>query len=129
MADIAAEILTRYAADGIWNNQGKFAAWDTDRCYCDTCKTLFREETGHAIPLVENWSDPLWRRFNEWRYRRIAAWVRRMHTAIHAAKSDAVFVAAVQLAESLETIRPGGWYVSGRQGPRSAATACAAGRT
>ena len=32
MAEVVREILTRYDADGIWNNQGKFAAWDTDGC-------------------------------------------------------------------------------------------------
>lgn len=111
MVEVVTEMLTRHDADGIWNNQGKFAAWDTDTCYCDTCKSRFRSDSGHEIPAQENWDDPVWREFNEWRYRRIAAWVERMHGAIHAAKADAVFIAAVQLAESLETIRPGGWDV------------------
>ena len=111
MPEVVREILTRYDADGIWNNQGKFAAWDTGPCYCDTCRTLFREDSGGDIPLEENWSDPLWRRYNEWRYERITAWVKRMHGAIHAAKRDAIFIAAVQLMESLDTIRPGGWDI------------------
>ncbi len=111
MVEVVTEILTRYDADGIWNNQGKFAAWDTDTCYCDTCKARFRRDSGHDIPAREDWNDPVWREFNEWRYRRIAAWVAHMHGAIHAAKDDAVFIAAVQLAESLETIRPGGWDI------------------
>ena len=34
-----------------------------------------------------------------------------MHREIHAVKADAVFIAAVQLMESLETIRPGGWDI------------------
>jgi hypothetical protein len=34
-----------------------------------------------------------------------------MHREIHAVKKDAVFIAAVQLMESLETIRPGGWDI------------------
>ena len=34
-----------------------------------------------------------------------------MHTAIHAAKPEAIFIAAVQLMESLDTIRPGGWDI------------------
>ena len=33
MAEVVREMLTRYDVDGIWNNQGKFAAWDTDGCY------------------------------------------------------------------------------------------------
>lgn len=111
MVEVVTEILTHHDADGIWNNQGKFAAWDTDTCYCDTCKTRFLSDTGHVIPATEDWDDPVWRQFNEWRYQRIAAWVARMHGAIHAAKADAIFIAAVQLAESLETIRPGGWDI------------------
>ncbi|MBY0265098.1 MAG: beta-galactosidase trimerization domain-containing protein [Burkholderiales bacterium] len=110
MVEVVREILSVYGADGIWNNQGKFAAWDTGACYCDTCQTMFRGETGEGIP-EENWDDPLWRRYNEWRYRRIADWVALMHREIHAVKRDAVFIAAVQLMESLETIRPGGWDI------------------
>ncbi|HWI15643.1 MAG TPA: family 10 glycosylhydrolase, partial [Burkholderiales bacterium] len=95
--EVVREMLTRYDADGIWNNQGKFAAWDTGPCYCDTCRTLFRETHGADIPLAENWSDPTWRRYNQWRYDRITAWVKRIHTVVHEAKRDAIFIAAVQL--------------------------------
>jgi type 1 glutamine amidotransferase len=109
--EVVREMLTRYDADGIWNNQGKFAAWDTDVCYCDTCRDLFRADAGADIPREEDWSNPVWRRFNEWRYQRITAWVKRMHTVIHETKPDAIFIAAVQLMESLDTIRPGGWDV------------------
>ncbi|MDB5863078.1 MAG: hypothetical protein JWO70_884 [Betaproteobacteria bacterium] len=108
---VVREMLTRYDADGIWNNQGKFAAWDTGPCYCGTCRTLFREDSGSDIPAAEDWSDPVWRRFNQWRYERITAWVKRMHTEIHEAKPEAIFIAAVQLMESLDTIRPGGWDI------------------
>ncbi len=111
MPQVVHEILTQYGADGIWNNQGKFAAWDTGPCYCGTCRTLFREDSGNEIPADEDWSNPVWRRFNQWRYERITAWVKRMHEAVHAAKSEAIFIAAVQLMESLDTIRPGGWDV------------------
>ena len=107
---VVREMLERYGADGIWNNQGKFAAWDTGPCYCNTCQSLFKAESGHGIP-DENWADPVWRQYNEWRYRRIADWVALMHREIHDTKQDAVFIAAVQLMESLETIRPGGWDI------------------
>ena len=111
MAEVVREMLTQYDVDGIWNNQGKFAAWDTDGCYCDTCRTLFKQDSGFDLPLTESWDDPAWLAFNEWRYRRIAAWVAHMHEAIHRAKPAAIFIAAVQLMESLETIRPGGWDI------------------
>src|SRR3954471_8557035 len=111
MAEVVREMLTRYDVDGIWNNQGKFAAWDTDGCFCHTCRDLFRADSGHELPLDEDWNDPVWLKFNEWRYRRIAAWVGHMHEVIHRAKPAAIFIAAVQLMESLETIRPGGWDI------------------
>jgi hypothetical protein len=111
MPEVVREILERYDADGIWNNQGKFAAWDTGTCYCDTCRRLFRQDTGDDIPLAEDWTNPVWRRYNEWRYLQIAGWVKLMHGTTHAAKRDAVFIAAVQLMESLDTIRPGGWDI------------------
>lgn len=111
MPEVVREMLTRYDADGIWNNQGKFAAWDTGPCYCGTCRSMFRDAAGADIPQQEDWSDPVWRRYNEWRYERIAAWVQRIHTAVHDAKRDAIFIAAVQLMESMETIRPGGWDI------------------
>ena len=111
MADVVREMLTRYDADGIWNNQGKFAAWDTDGCFCDTCKRLFKADSGYDLPLAEDWHDAAWLAYNEWRYRRIAAWVAHMHGVIHRAKPAAIFIAAVQLMESLETIRPGGWDI------------------
>jgi len=111
MPEVVREILTSYGADGIWNNQGKFAAWDTGPCYCDTCRTLFREASGADIPMEENWLDSTWRRYNEWRYERITAWVKRMHEVVHKARSDAIFISAIQLMESMETIRPGGWDV------------------
>jgi hypothetical protein len=111
IVEVVREILLRYDADGIWNNQGKFAAWDTDTCYCHTCQTLFKQHSGQAIPQSEDWDDPVWRLYNEWRYQRIADWVGLMHRAVHAAKPAAVFIAAVQLMESLETIRPGGWDI------------------
>jgi hypothetical protein len=37
--------------------------------------------------------------------------VKRIHTVVHEAKRDAIFIAAVQLMESMETIRPGGWDI------------------
>ena len=53
MAEVVREMLTSYDADGIWNNQGKFAAWDTDGCFCDTCKTMFKADSGFELPLEE----------------------------------------------------------------------------
>src|SRR5471030_2374490 len=60
MAEVVREMLTQYDVDGIWNNQGKFAAWDTDGCFCDTCRKLFKSDSGFDLPLAEDWNDPVW---------------------------------------------------------------------
>ncbi|MBC7780831.1 MAG: beta-galactosidase trimerization domain-containing protein [Proteobacteria bacterium] len=111
LPEVVTEILREYAVDGIWNNAGKFGAWDTTVCHCDACQASFGAETGARIPVAENWSDPNWRAFNQWRYRQIASWVRLMHEAIHRANPAAIFISAVQLMESLETIQIGGWDI------------------
>jgi hypothetical protein len=111
MPEVVTEILRDHAVDGIWNNAGKFGAWDTTVCYCAACRDSFRASTGAEIPRKEDWNDPLWRAFNQWRYRQIADWVKLMHTAIHRANPKAIFIAAVQLMESLETIQIGGWDI------------------
>jgi hypothetical protein len=110
--EVATEILARYEVDGIWNNAGKFGAWDTTVCYCDACRARFRADCGQHLPEREgDWDDPVWRTFNEWRYRCIADWVRLMHRAIHRARPQAIFISAVQVMESLETIQIGGWDI------------------
>ena len=110
MIEIVKELLTNYDIDGIWNNQGKFSAWDTGTCYCNNCQTLFKKDTGYAIP-EENWNDPVWLEFNEWRYKRLALWIKRVYEVKNEIRPDAVWTAAVQLIESWDFIRPGGWDV------------------
>jgi hypothetical protein len=111
MMQIVRELLTNYDLDGLWNNQGKFSAWDTGTCYCSNCRTLFRRDTGHSIPEAEDWNDPVWLKFNEWRYRRIAEWVRRAYETKNEVRPGAIWTAAVQVMESWDFIRPGGWDV------------------
>jgi hypothetical protein len=65
-------VLT-HDVDGIWNNHGKFAAWDR-RLLLRHMQNAVQERQRLDLPLTENWDDPAWRAFNEWRYRRIAAW-------------------------------------------------------
>jgi hypothetical protein len=111
MIHIVRELLENYDIDGLWNNQGKFSAWDTDTCYCNNCQTLFKKDTGHPIPETEDWHNPVWLEFNEWRYKRIAKWIQRVHEVKNEIKPEAVWTAAVQLMESWDFIRPGGWDV------------------
>lgn len=108
---IVEELLARYDVDGLWNNHGKFQAWDTGICYCERCRTLFRAEAGAEIPRVADSANAVWRAFSEWRYRRIAQWVKHIWEVKQRVKPQAVWTAAIQVMEPYEFIRSGGWDV------------------
>lgn len=44
-------------------------------CYCPHCRARFREDVGDDMPEKEDWQDPLWRRFVQWRYDCILAFI------------------------------------------------------
>lgn len=108
MLDVVREIVTRYPLDGLWANAAQFSPWSTGRCHCDNCKRRFREDTGCAWP-AEDWSDAAWKRYNEWRYARIADWNRRVRETIQAVRPGCAWLPLSQVIESWDHIRKGGW--------------------
>ena len=46
-------------------------------CYCDTCKRMFKEQTGKDIPTKPQW-DETWRQFLEFRYRSVERFAERL---------------------------------------------------
>ena len=67
MTQVTCEIVERYDIDGVFCNR-----WaDTRYCYCESCRTGFREATGGELPRHEAADDPLWARYVQW-------WQRRM---------------------------------------------------
>jgi hypothetical protein len=111
MLQVVREIVERYPLDGLWANAAQFSPWSTSRCHCDNCKTQFRADTGLAFPAEEDWQDPAWKRYNEWRYHRIADWNRRVREVIQAARPSCAWLPLSQVIESWDHIRKGGWDV------------------
>jgi hypothetical protein len=105
---IVREILERYAFDGLWANAAQFSPWHTPQCHCPACRRLFRAETGEDLPK-ENWRDPLWRRYNEWRYRRVADWCALIERTKNEVRPDCAWLPLSQVAESWDHSRRGGW--------------------
>jgi hypothetical protein len=70
------EILERYPVDGVW--------FDTmsalNPCYCATCRSAFREMTGHEPPREPG--DPHWDLFGQFRFKRGQAVLERIGTFI-----------------------------------------------
>jgi hypothetical protein len=111
MLDVVREIMQRYPLDGLWANAAQFSPWSTARCHCDNCKTLFRRDTGQVFPAKDDWADPAWKRFNEWRYERIADWNRRVKAVIDEERPACAWLPLSQVIESWDHIRKGGWDV------------------
>ena len=64
--EIVAEILGRYDLDCVKFGGGSFG-FSRSVCHCPNCRESFRDETGHALPLRQDWSDPVWRTYTAWR--------------------------------------------------------------
>jgi len=110
MLQVVREIVERYPFDGMWANAAQFSPWSAARCHCDNCKRGFHEATGLAWP-AEDWGDAGWRRYNEWRYERIADWNRRVRAIIQQVRPSCAWLPLSQTIESWDHIRKGGWDV------------------
>lgn len=109
-AAIAEEIYSRYEIDGLWANAAQFSPWHTAQCHCAACKRKFKEATGERLP-TENWSDPLWLKYSEWRYRCVAEWCELIKEVKEATRPEAAWLPLSQVAESWDHSRRGGWDV------------------
>jgi hypothetical protein len=55
------QLMDKYKIDGIWHNSVNFH----NTCYCDRCKTDFRQSTGNEIPIKGN-PDKEWEVYYQW---------------------------------------------------------------
>jgi hypothetical protein len=110
MMDVVGEILDRYDFDGLWANAAQFSPWHTETCHCAACRKRFRDETEKEMPR-EDWADPLWRQYNELRYRWVAEWNREIRQKIQHHRPDCAWLPLSQVVESWDHARRGGWDV------------------
>lgn len=110
MLDVIREIVERYPLDGLWANAAQFSPWSSARCHCGNCVQGFEAEAGVPFP-EEDWADPAWKRYNEWRYKRIADWNARVRAAIQAIRPACAWIPLSQVIESWDHIRKGGWDI------------------
>lgn len=107
---IVRELLTRYDFDGLWANAAQFSAWHTPQCHCPACQRRFKAETGERLPR-EDWRDPLWLKYNEWRYRCVAEWCALIDEVKREVRPECAWLPLSQVAESWDHIRRGGWDI------------------
>ncbi len=89
MPKIFEEIFSRYDVDGIFGN-----AWDGYQgiCYCRYCRERFEKDTGQELPATEERSDPGYRVWVTWHYRRLADVWQFWSETVKRAKPGAIFV-------------------------------------
>lgn len=61
-------------------------------CYCAACRAKFREQTGQDPPVKQEFGNPLWVRWVEFKYRSIEDALRDVNLAVKAANPEAVVV-------------------------------------
>ncbi|PAD80048.1 alpha-amylase family protein [Paenibacillus campinasensis] len=68
--DILTEVLSSYDVDGVFFNMFGYQNWDYSGnhygiCYCDNCRTRFREMYGLQLPEPEQQDDFVYRKYRE----------------------------------------------------------------
>ena len=109
IVEVVREILERYAFEGLWGSAAQFSPWHTSRCFCEACRSSFAKDTGLSLPQREDWADAGWRRYNEWRYEKVADWNRIVHEAVLQTRRSCAWLPLSQIGESWDHARRGGW--------------------
>ncbi len=79
--------LASYDIDGIFLDGPIFVP---RACYCKSCQEGFKRRYGLELPRKENWKDPAWRKFIEFRYDGIAEYLRDAEKALKEVKPEAI---------------------------------------
>ncbi len=80
------EICEGYDFDGMWIDM---IGWFGKICYCDSCRKRFLAETGHELPQIINWDDPVWVKFQRKREEWFAEFAKLVSSTIKNAKPGA----------------------------------------
>jgi|LSQX01.1.fsa_nt_gb hypothetical protein len=69
---ILEEALSAYPLDGVFFNMFGYQVYDYSGnyhgiCQCPNCKDLFREKYGEELPREENWQDPVYQKYIEFK--------------------------------------------------------------
>ena len=81
------EDLASYDVDGIFLDG---PAYYPGTCYCKNCQEKFKRKYGSNIPSKEDWRDPAWREFVEFRYDSIAEYLRDAEKTLKRVRPNAI---------------------------------------
>ena len=78
LAQVVAEISENYAVDGFYFDEPSFQSW----CSCSYCREKFFAEYHQELPVEEDWGDPVFQKFIDWRYSQITDWRRSLYELV-----------------------------------------------
>ncbi|MGO1077891.1 family 10 glycosylhydrolase [Inquilinus sp. CA228] len=88
MPEVVEEITRTYDIDAIFANR-----WQGHGvCYCADCRTRFKSESGHDLPLQPDANDPVWQAWAAWRRKVLTAVVAQWDDAVKAIRPHASFI-------------------------------------
>ena len=91
LPSVLTEIIDRSHPEGFADNSWSGLGRDSI-CYCENCARKFRDKAGAAIPLKQDWKDPVYRKWIDWNYaRRNEIWDLNNRTTKAAGGSDCLW--------------------------------------
>jgi hypothetical protein len=88
LIDVCDELIRDYDLDG-YSFDGNY---HPPICHCPACRKAFRDEAGAEIPAKIDLDDLAYRKYLDWRGRKLEDHYRRMQARIKSAKPDAVLM-------------------------------------
>jgi hypothetical protein len=76
------EILSHYGDVDAMKFGGGSYGFDERICYCERCRERFLADSGLSLPDARDWSDPVWRRYHEWKTEIITETVVELRDAV-----------------------------------------------
>lgn len=86
------QFMSRYAVDGIWQNCLNFGIGP---CYCQSCRTLYRQETGHEIPVADDYASPVFAEYRAWKAGHADRHMQRMRSTVKSFGEDKAYCAEI----------------------------------
>ncbi|MCY3936389.1 MAG: family 10 glycosylhydrolase [Chloroflexi bacterium] len=93
-ASVVEEISENYDVDGFYFDEPSFQSWSASKA----CRRAFYDEFGVELPTVENWADPIFQHFIQWRYRQIRTWRESLYAIVKRPERCIFFQGAFPLA-------------------------------
>ncbi len=90
--DFITKMMGRYDIDGVWENSVGFG---DGPCYCQKCRTMYREETGQEIPEGADYASDVFAQYRAWKAKCADGHLRRMRDVVKGFGEEKAYCAEI----------------------------------